>query len=461
MTKEQAFKNLSLPEDADIETIRMRFAARYTQSDVQHDRTLTDGMKTVHEQHLRELEQAYKVATDNPIIADMGALLSLGKGYVEENGDSIGSDDTLTTDEALAFFALYPQDSPALAEQRYTQYVTELEEAIEQVGLEASKEPYRQEIARAETSLHVAINYLLASQMLAEQQEEAVAIEEVDPVGKLEVEDIDEPVYAANTVSKPVNKRIYGILSIVAIALLAIGIWIGRGSGTDGDDNGKPDDNVTTHVEVETTQSSATNVARSSAQPEITETPTAVSQQTEEEPAMPQPSPQEKIKAILQKHLPGYDINVGKANIQLEKLDGGQKYVFPYQNIFSINAKGEFTGIDLFVNSEPKEISEGMRLVSASQKEKDELIQEIRKIKDARKPVANNTATNPAAQAVKKEVVSIKTETESSKPAIVKRVVPKSNTVKKENPPVTEQEQKPASPGTEADKSKQPPVETE
>src|SRR5690606_26903010 len=124
----------------DIETIRMRFAARYTQSDAQYDRTLTDGMKAIHEQHLRELEQAYKVATDNTIIADMGALLSLGKGYVEENGKFIGGDDSIPTDEALAFFALYPHDSPVLAEERYTQYVTELEEAMEQVGLERSEE---------------------------------------------------------------------------------------------------------------------------------------------------------------------------------------------------------------------------------------------------------------------------------------------------------------------------------
>lgn len=458
MTKEQAFQNLSLPVDADIETIRMRFAARYTQSDAQHDRTLTDGMKTVHEQHLRELEQAYKVATDNPVIADMGALLSLGKGYVEENGDSIGSDDTLTTDEALAFFALYPHDSPALAEQRYTQYVVELEEAIEQVGLEASKEPYRREIARAEAALHVTVNYLLASQMLVSQQEEAAATEEVESTSEREVDGVDEPVYTASTASKPVNKRIYGILGIAAIALLTIGIWIGKGSGTDGDDNGKPDTNVQRQTEaVQNSTAPQPNPAHT----KIAETPTAVSQQTEEEPAMPQPSPQEKIKAILQKHLPAYEINVSKANIRLEKLGGGQKYVFPYQNIFSINAKGEFTGIDLLVNSEPKEISEGLRLVSASQKEKDELIQEIRKIKDTRKPAANNTATNPATQATKKEVVSTKTETESSKPAIDEKVAPKSDTVKKENLPATEQEQKPASPGTEADKSKQPPVETE
>lgn len=263
MTKEQALKNLSVSADADIETIRIRFAARYTQSDTQYDRTLTEGMKAVHEQHLRELEQAYKVATDNPVIADMGALLSLGKGYVEENGASIGGDDTITADEALAFFALYPHDRPVLAEERYTQYVAELEEAMEQVGLEASKEPYRREMARAEARLQVVINYLLASQVLAAQQEEAGALE-IAPADEPEMEAIGEPAYKVPTPQKAASKR-YGFIAIAAIALLAIGIWIGRGSGTDGNDDDTS--NTSAQHQTETEHITPATTEKSTAEP--------------------------------------------------------------------------------------------------------------------------------------------------------------------------------------------------
>ncbi|SFC13561.1 hypothetical protein SAMN05421747_10521 [Parapedobacter composti] len=164
MTKEQAYKNLSLPEGADLETIRIRFAARYSLSDEAYGRSLAEGMKAVHEQHLYELETAYKVLTDSSVISDMGALLSLSKGYIAEGGDTLG-DGQPSPEEALAFFALYPHDTPLQAEQRYTLYKRELEETIARTGLEASREPFRQEIARADSCLQVAVNYLMANEM--------------------------------------------------------------------------------------------------------------------------------------------------------------------------------------------------------------------------------------------------------------------------------------------------------
>lgn len=413
MTKEQAFQNLSLPADADIETIRMRFAARYTQSDAQYDRTLTEGMKALHERHLRELEQAYKVATDNPVIADMGALLSLGKGYVEENGGAIGNDDTLTTDEALAFFALYPHDHPDLAEQRYTQYVAELEEALEQVGLEASKEPYRREIARAQAALHIVINYLLASQMLASQQEEA-EVPESETIPALEREDFDEPIYSMPTASKPAKKR-YGWIIGAAIALLAIGIWIGKDSGTSGDSD-QPDSSA--QRQTAPASLAATHPSDHTAEAEIAETPTTVSQNMEDittaEEA--QPSPQEIVEDLLKKHTKGYDVAVTDGQIMLV---GEQIYRLPVRNIDNINAQGEFVsvfGSSLYVDHKPKRTSEGLHLSNASQAEKDHLMAAIRQIAPARQPATTVPTSKPEID--KKEVVPVKIVTENVQPTV-------------------------------------------
>lgn len=453
MTKEQAFKNLSLPADADIETIRMRFAARYTLSDAQYDRTLTDGMKAIHEQHLRELEQAYKVATDNTIIADMGALLSLGKGYVEENGKSIGGDDSIPTDEALAFFALYPHDSPVLAEERYTQYVTELEEAMEQVGLEASKEPYRQEIARAENNLQVVINYLLASQMLASQQEEAIDVaEQQEYIPEPEREKMDRPTDAVPAASRPFNKRIYGLIVIVAVMLLAIGVWIGKRSGADEDD--KPTPEVQAHAEAETTRAALTpNVRSSAATREITKAPVPVPQKVDEAESNQQfePSPTTIVASLLAQYISGYKITVSDGLILLE---GNQTYRLPIRNIDHINDEGAFVsvfGSSLYVDNQPKRTSEGLQLTRVSRENRDRLLEAIRRIAPARK-AAEKTIASPSTKPTTETVGSVSSTTgehtagsASSKPTTDKNNSTRQDTTEQRKSPDTKPKEKTAS----------------
>src|SRR5690606_15880742 len=243
MTKQQAYKNLSLAEGADMETIRIRFAARYSLSDQAYDRTLTEGMKAVHEAHLRELETAYKVLTDNPVISDMGALLSLSKGYITEGGDTIGGEQ-LSPDEALAFFALYPHDTPLRAEERYLQYKSELETAISQIGLEASKEPFRQELLRADMCLQVAVNYLIANEVM---QSGAFLEEGVSDANETSNDDeaagntrAARPARAARSGlpaarAEPAFKA-KGLLLLGAVVLVALGVagglwWAGRNGG--------------------------------------------------------------------------------------------------------------------------------------------------------------------------------------------------------------------------------------
>ncbi len=234
MTKEQAYKNLSLAEDVDSERIRIRFAARYSLSDEAYDRTLTEGMKAVHEQHLRELETAYKVLMDSPVINDMGALLSLSKGYITEGEDTIG-DEPLSPEEALAFFALYPHDKPLRAEERYLQYKRELEESINQTGLESSKEPFRQEMIRADACLQVAVNYLMANEILQSESflEEAVektkeAGDEGDKLAEKPV-DVTEPEVSVTPAVKTAKTK--WLLPLAAITLITLGGVVGLWEG--------------------------------------------------------------------------------------------------------------------------------------------------------------------------------------------------------------------------------------
>lgn len=220
MTKDQALNNLSLSADADVETIRLRFGARYTLSDLQYDRTLTEGMKGIHEQHLRELEDSFKLLTDSSVIADMGALLSLGKGYVEEDNESIGRSETVSPEEALAFFALYPYDTVLLAEKRYQQYCDELHFAMDEANLEASKEPFRKELLQAETYLTVAVNYLLAGQVISQ-----IPSYEIDSSGNIETEQTEniserEEIIDSELGANNKGRLILGVVVIVVCVLL-------------------------------------------------------------------------------------------------------------------------------------------------------------------------------------------------------------------------------------------------
>ncbi|MBD1433921.1 hypothetical protein H8B06_13870 [Sphingobacterium sp. DN00404] len=447
MTKEQALQNLSLPADADMETVRMRFAARYTLSDAQYDHTLTDGMKAVHEQHLRELEQAYKVITDNPVIDDMGALLSLGKGYVEEDGDTIRTDSVIPSDEALAFFALYPHDSPVLAEQRYTQYVSELEVAIEQVGLEASKEPYRKEIAHAEACLNVVINYLLASQMLAFQQEEAIEVaEQQESIPEPEWDKMDRPIDAVPAASRPFNKRIYGLIAIVAMMLLAIGVWIGKRSGADKDD--KPNPEMQALTEAETTRAHMPNTQSSAAAPEVAKPSVPVAHEVDEARLDQQldPSPTTIVASLLEQYISGYKVTVSDGLILLE---GNQTYRLPIRNIDHINDEGAFVsvfGSSLYVDNQPKRTSEGLQLTRVSREDRDRLLKAIRRIAPARK-AAEKTIASPSTKPTTETADPVSSTGEhTAGPASSKPTTDKNNSTRQDN---TEQKKSPDTKPTE------------
>lgn len=432
MTKEQAFKNLSLPADADVETIRLRFAAVYTLSDVQYDRTLTEGMKEVHDKHLRELEQAYKTITDDPVIADMGALLSLGKGYVEEGYDVIGGEDTVSTEEALAFFALYPHDSPELAEQRYEYYIDELDHAIEQVGLEASKEPFRREIEQAKTYLTMVINYLLANQLLASQQG-SIAIEEVESSNESRAEDVDEPIYATPVAAKPSRKRKFVIIGIVTILVLSIGYFLSTRNRAGDDLHTVSTDQRRDSIAWEAAlagnsqatyqhyldrypegifaQEAKESLARMSnqgtAQPKQTEDP-----EIEEMPTVVVPdlatrrSSPAIIQEILSKYITDYDINVTRSSITLIR-DNLQRYVLPLKNIQSINAQGQFVGTseNLIVDGLPAKVTTGLHLQSMSSSDRKALISAIRNL------APSSTSNGSRVEKMENKAADIKNDT--------------------------------------------------
>lgn len=366
MNREQALKNLSLPADADIEMIRMRFAARYTLSDTQYDRALTDRMKELHEQHIRELEQAYKVLTDNPIISDMGALLSLGKGYIKEGEYMLGEDESVVAEEALAFFALYPHEVSELLEQRYAQYVEGLEYAMQQVGLEASKEPFRQEIRRAKVCLDVAINYRLTNQLVAATEQEP---EEEMGLPTSDLYDKRLNAHTAHRKEEPSKSKLIGIFTVI-LCLLLIGAWFAKDYRINDDKerveepNGKLEPIASLNIEPE----------RANQPPDITEKKNVPHTLA----APPTEPPLTIVKSILKKYTSGYEITVTKGNIQLTGL---RQYLLPLKNIDTINEKDQFvslSGRSLYVDGKPTKTADGVVLSNIPSADKSRLIDAIR-----------------------------------------------------------------------------------
>lgn len=445
MDKKQAFKNLSLPANADIETIRIRFASLYTQSDEQYDKTLTAGMKAIHEQHLRELEEAYKVATDNPIISDMGAILSLGKGYIEENGETIGGGDSITTDEALAFFALYSHDSPTLAEERYTQYITELERALDTIGLEAAKEPYRQEINKAKDALHIAINYLLANQMMA-------SIKEIEQIPKEEsTADIEEdkPNISETSISRKVAKRgRYRLYATIAVLLLAVGYYIGKQNETDNKHNSSNESAAPDSLASKTTvaETSQVNQQQSPTQQQSLETnetvatteveiKTPVPSETKTEKTEPVPtSDREVISNALTKYAPDYVIKVTLTSIEATKEN--ERWFIPLSDIDTIDNQGRFVCKSsrlgfLFQGNQRKKTSEDLKLTGASNKVKEQVIRAIRGLAPPTKEAPPTTSTPKPKEIIKedKETDSLQLEVQSTIPTKDKTIDKKDKTL--------------------------------
>jgi len=212
MTIEEARRILSVSPDADTEAIRIRFAAWYTLSDKAYDDALTEGMKALHEQQLRMLEEAYKVLTDTAVIQDMGALLSQGKGYVADAAPGRGQELNPSEEEALAFFALDAHASALDIETRYKQCRKELTEAMAAVKLEASKEPFRKALEHAETYLKIAISRSVFNHALA-----SGTLEKDD--GGIDAERFPDTPKHPNV---PFTKRV-----LLGCALLLLGAMIG------------------------------------------------------------------------------------------------------------------------------------------------------------------------------------------------------------------------------------------
>ncbi|GLB50036.1 hypothetical protein [Neptunitalea lumnitzerae] len=226
MTKEEAFRILGVPSEADMETIRAKFSFWYTVCDEQCDLCLTEGMKHLHEVHLKQLEDAYKVLTDSEVISDMGALLSMGKGYIEE-GDVIGREQRILPEEALAFFAAFPFDNEAVIEERFKFYTGELDTKIEATALEASKQPFRKEKERAELYFQVALNYVLAKVKKRILQKQEVAEKQLanKTVDATAIHEEVEPAKSVTESTVETKKDGYGKLILIGLVLI-VGLLI-------------------------------------------------------------------------------------------------------------------------------------------------------------------------------------------------------------------------------------------
>lgn len=371
MTREEAIQNLSLPEDADGEMIRRQFAAKYSLSDARYDRTLTEGMKEIHEQHMRELEQAYKVLSGQEVIADMGALLSQGKGFVSATKNIEGNKDgEVDINEALAFFSVYDHSSPLLAEQRHLQYLRELEGAMAETGLESAKEPFRQEIEKSEYYLTIALNYLVSSRFTPHSEKNIPPHTPSEKSTEVKYEQDFNLSPETPTARKAFKyKWIIGVLSLLLLISIALLIKeYGHPAEVPEEDmviaessdlvKPEPKDLVVKPVR-------KVQEAEASAPVEVNE-PDAVGTK--------------EIEDILKKYTsPDFEISVSKASIIVNRY----KYVFPLRQIREINKKGQLVSVspEGFVVKETKDSVSGDFIINtADSRIKKQLMDAIRAI---------------------------------------------------------------------------------
>lgn len=378
MTKEEAFKNLSLSADADIETVRSRFASRYTLSDEQYDQALTDGMKHIHEAHLRDLETSYKVITDSDVIKDMGALLSLGKGYISEDR-GIGGEKLIHPEEALAFFAVYPHQSSQLVEERYAAYTAELDEAMDATPLEASKEPYRKEKERAEAYFKIAVNYIVSyglKSAAAENEMKTKSADEVKYTAETGADDTNSEIVSSDEgFALKENKNSQKMLVfitvffIVAIAISSIFMF----SEEKKEEPAAPPEKTTEH-----TAPSSSNAGHEVVNDIEQEKPHSDRPELQMEPVFNEGSPQNffpgdkeeptdfptdslLIVVYLKRYSPdNFKVKqVTKTKMELENTIDKSVYIFNYKDITNIDAEGRF------VSSKPAFIIKGVKQVNS------------------------------------------------------------------------------------------------
>src|SRR5690606_19282581 len=93
MTKQEAYERLELPEGADLQEVRRKFAEVYNDYQMRIDNPLTPRMRQIYERHLESAKEAYALLNESEGLDDKGDLPHTGP-IVEERETNGGAQDT-------------------------------------------------------------------------------------------------------------------------------------------------------------------------------------------------------------------------------------------------------------------------------------------------------------------------------------------------------------------------------
>ncbi len=166
MTKREAYERLELPEGADLQEVRRKFAEMYNDYRMHIDNAHTQQTRLSAERRLEELKEAYAVLNESDGMDDSGDLPRTGQtGSFEEpsekqHGNSDAEKGIGNIDHALAVFGLgksFPRHRLAATCQ---QHIADLKAQLVAAALPGIKTAYEAEVAKAERAWQTLAGWL-------------------------------------------------------------------------------------------------------------------------------------------------------------------------------------------------------------------------------------------------------------------------------------------------------------
>jgi len=227
MTKQEAYERLELPQGADLQEVRRKFAELYNDYRMRIDNAPTARMRQTYEQHLEAVKEAYALLNESDRMDDTGDLPRTAQSGTFEEGSGekhlIGDDETApqNIDRALAVFGLSVHQPAAVIARMVRQHLAELHQQYMTVNLPAAKAAYQQEITKAEAAEAVIRPWLATRH--AEAEPEGIPNQEVP--GTTQPAMLEETSRQRKT---GVPVWLIGLLMVVA---LGGGYWWWSGNG--------------------------------------------------------------------------------------------------------------------------------------------------------------------------------------------------------------------------------------
>lgn len=234
MTKQEAYERLELPEGADLQTVRKRFADVHNDYRMRIDNAPTPRLKETFEKNLELFKEAYTLLNESTGIDDTASLPHTGQSVVSEE-TFLHKSDNFDLQQALAILGVKLSDNREFIRNAYWEYVTKREAQLKEADLEVVRQAYKMELQKAERAWSVISAWLL------DRDEPANNI----PTGVNEVAQNEQPLVIDNkeekyrdhtgvVPDKPTTKPKKTIWLAAILLVLVIGAagfwWINKGS---------------------------------------------------------------------------------------------------------------------------------------------------------------------------------------------------------------------------------------